>query len=132
MKDDEKQALIAYRMERAIQTLHTAQTLQKQDEDPASVVNRAYYAMFYAALAMLATIGHETSKHTGALALFDKHFIKTGILPKEMSKFIHTAFDMRQTGDYEAKVEFSSTKSQEILDFAIQFVTTIEQRLSEK
>lgn len=132
MKDEEKQALAAYRLERAIQTLRTAQTLHKYNEDPASVVNRAYYAMFYAALAILAATGYETSKHAGALSLFDKHFIKTGILPKEMSKFIHTAFDMRQTGDYEDKVEFSSAKAQEILDFAIQFVTAIEKKLLEK
>lgn len=132
MNNDDKIALAAYRMERATQTLQTAKTLQKHNEDPASVVNRAYYAMFYAALAILATIGHETSKHTGALALFDKHFIKTGVLPKEMSKFIHTAFDMRQTADYEDKVEFSEAKAREILEFAIQFVKTIEEKLAEK
>ncbi|MBI5823672.1 MAG: HEPN domain-containing protein [Chloroflexi bacterium] len=63
MKDDaSKQALVNYRMDRALQTLHAAQALHSQNEDPASVVNRAYYAMFYAALAMLATIGHETEK----------------------------------------------------------------------
>lgn len=60
------QALIQYRMERAFQTLNAAQLLREQNADTASIVNRAYYAMFYAALALLATIGEETSKHGGA------------------------------------------------------------------
>ncbi|MEW5830137.1 MAG: HEPN domain-containing protein [Chloroflexota bacterium] len=88
-------ALIRYRLERAHQTLNTAQILHEQRADTASIVNRAYYAMFYAALALLATIGEETSKHSGVMALFDRHFIKTGILPKDMGKFLHTAFDAR-------------------------------------
>ena len=125
-----KQALIKYRMERAHQTLRAAQLLNKQNEDPASVVNRAYYAMFYAALALLATIGEETSKYSGVMALFDKHFIKSGILPKEMGKFLHMAFDMRQTGDYEDKVEVSKEASQQVLEFAEQFINSIEEKLS--
>ena len=67
MKQDAsyKKALIEYRMERAQQTLNAAKLLDKQNADTASIVNRAYYAIFYAALAMLATIGEETSKHSG-------------------------------------------------------------------
>jgi len=45
------QPLINYRMERAHQTLNAAQLLYEQSADSASIVNRAYYAMFYAALA---------------------------------------------------------------------------------
>lgn len=93
--------LTQYRMERSWETLKTAQLLQEQNADTASIINRAYYAMFYAALALLATIGEETSKHSGVMSIFDKNVIKTGILPKEMGKFLHTAFDARQTADYE-------------------------------
>ena len=126
-----KEALIAYRMERAQQTLQTAQLLDEQNADTASVVNRAYYAIFYAALAMLATIGEETSKHSGVIALFDRHFIKTGALPKEIGKFLHTAFDMRQTADYEDKAEISREISRQILEFAKEFVKSIEKKLQQ-
>ncbi len=124
-----KQALIEYRMERARQTLNAAKLLDKQSADPASIVNRAYYAIFYAALAMLATVGEETSKHSGVMALFDRHFIKTGVLPKEMGKFLHTAFDIRQTADYEDKAEISQEMSHQILEFAKEFVRSIEKKL---
>ena len=125
-------ALIRYRMERARQTLNTAQILREQNADTASIVNRAYYAMFYAALALLATIGKETSKHSGVMALFDRHFVKTGILPKEMGKFLHTAFDARQTGDYEDKPEISRAMAGRILEFAVQFVDSIEEKLRDQ
>ena len=124
--------LIQYRMERARDTLSTAQLLLNQNADTASIVNRAYYAMFYAALAILATIGEETSKHSGVLALFDRHFIKTGILPKEMGKFLHTAFDTRQTGDYEDKLEISRAMAERMVEFAVQFVHSIEEKLRDQ
>jgi uncharacterized protein (UPF0332 family) len=123
-------ALIRYRLKRARATLQVAQTLLQQGEDPPSIVNRAYYAMFYAALALLATIGQQSSKHSGVLALFDQHFIKTQILSKEMGKFLHKAFDARQTGDYEEEAEITKEQASEVLGFAVQFVKSIEEKLS--
>ena len=127
--DDYSQALIRYRMERARQTLDTAQKMRGQKADAASIVNRSYYAMFYAALALLATIGEETSKHSGVMSLFDRHFIKTGVLPKEMSRFLHSAFDMRQTADYEDRAEISDSMAEQIYKFAEAFVDSIEKQL---
>jgi len=130
-ESSEKKALIQYRMKRARSTLRDAQLLYKKGGEPASTVNRAYYAMFYAALALLVTIGQESSKHQGVLALFDQHFIKPKILPKEMGKFLHHAFDTRQTGDYEEEAELTNDQALQILHSAIQFVTSIEEKLQE-
>lgn len=126
-----KKALVQYRMERAHETLDDARALFERDRTPASIVNRAYYAMFYAALALLATIGQETSKHSGVLALFDKHFMKPKILPKEIGGFLHQAFDMRQTGDYEEEAELTKEDAQQTLEAAVKFVETIEEKLSQ-
>jgi uncharacterized protein (UPF0332 family) len=126
-----KKALVQYRVERPLETLSSAQLLNEQGTDAASVVNRAYYVMFYAALALLETIGKEPSKHSGVLSLFDQHFIKPGILPKEMGRFLHTAFDMRLSGDYEDKVKISQEDAVRVLESAVQFVNLIKQKLSE-
>ena len=123
--------LIKYRMERAQSTLQDAQGLLAQNGTPESVVNRAYYSMFYAALALLATVGQETQKHQGVLALFSQHFIKTGILPKEMGKFLNKAFDMRQTGDYEEEAELTQEDAQKSVSFAEKFVQSAEEKLRE-
>jgi len=77
------QELVQYRMERARITFKDARSLFAHESSPASVVNRAYYSMFYAALALLATVGQQTSKHQGVLALFDQYFMKPKILPME-------------------------------------------------
>ena len=129
-ESSEKKALIQYRMKRARSTLRASQLLYKQGGDSASIINRAYYAMFYAALALLVTIGQESSKHQGVLASFDKYFIKPKILPKEMGKFLHHAFDTRQIGDYEEEAELTKEQAFQILESAVQFINSIEEKLS--
>lgn len=54
---------------RARRVLRTGR-LALEDGDPVSAVNRAYYAMFYAANALLATKGMERSRHSGLIAAF--------------------------------------------------------------
>jgi uncharacterized protein (UPF0332 family) len=87
--------------------------------------------MFYAALALLATVGEQTSKHQGVLALFDQHFVKTKILPKEMSKFLRKVFDMRQTADYEEEAELTREDAQMSLELAEKFISSAEEKLSQ-
>ncbi len=57
MKEDEIISLIKYRLEQAQTALEDARFLLEGDRSPQSIVNRAYYAMFYAALALLQKIG---------------------------------------------------------------------------
>jgi uncharacterized protein (UPF0332 family) len=124
------ESLIRHRLERARVTLQDAQRMVDTGGTAASITNRAYYAMFYAALAMLASVGEESSKHTGVLALFDRHFIKTKILPKEMSKVLRNAFDTRLTGDYEEEADLSNEQALDVLNSAVQFVSSIQSKLS--
>lgn len=121
--------LVRYRMRRAHTTLKDAQNLFSQDGSPASVVNRAYYSMFYAALALLATVGQQTSKHQGVLALFNQYFIKTKALPNEMGKFLNKAFDLRQIGDYEEEAELTIQDAKETLEFAEKFIKATQEKL---
>jgi len=91
--------LIRNRMEQAKTALDDAQFLFKGDRSPQSVVNRAYYAMFYAALALLQKVGKIPTKHTGVISLFDTEFALKGIIPKDLSKDFHKAFELRQVSD---------------------------------
>ncbi len=113
---DYKQVLGEYRLERAKTTLDDAQNLYNLQGSPVSIVNRAYYSMFYAALALLATVNKESRKHSGVLALFDQMFIKTNKLPKEMSKMLREAFNTRQAGDYEDNAHVDIAKATQILE----------------
>jgi len=127
-----KRTLIQYRLEEAREALRDAQMLHEQNGAPRGVVNRAYYAMFYAVLALLITIDKGTSKHSGVIALFDQEFIKQNVFPKEMSAMLHHAFDTRLTGDYRELLQISKEQAAEILASATAFVKSIEDKLSKQ
>jgi len=126
----DKKALIEYRLERAHEALDDARLILAKKGSHASVVNRAYYAMFYAALALLITIDRGSSKHQGVIALFDENFIKKNILPKELGKLFHRAFEMRQAGDYRDMLVVTEEQAADAVNSAIKFVNAIEEKLS--
>lgn len=82
----ETQEKIDKYLARSRQAVETGQ-LVLAHEDFIAAVNRAYYAIFYAANALLATKGLERSKHSGVIAAFRQHFVKTGLVDAEFSRF---------------------------------------------
>lgn len=125
----DKNALIRYRLEQARETLLDAQVLYDHDRRPASIVNRAYYAMFYATLALLLTAGKSPSKHIGVISFFDSEFVRTNIFPKEMSRKLHEVFEARQEGDYTNPDLIDHEKAADVLKAAGEFLKTIEDKL---
>ena len=97
---DQVKALVAYRLKQARAALDDAKCLMDAARTPSSVINRSYYAMFYAALALLQTIGKTPSKHTGVLSLVDQEFVLTGQISRESGRNLHRVFDLRQQSDY--------------------------------
>lgn len=63
-------------------------------------LNRAYYAVFYAIRAVNALDGFDSSKHSGVIAYFNKHYVKEGTFPKEASLIIKQASEQREKADY--------------------------------
>ncbi|MBI5197687.1 MAG: HEPN domain-containing protein [Nitrospirae bacterium] len=131
MREEEVASLIKYRLEQAQTVLEDAMFLLKGDRSPNSVVNRAYYAMFYAGLALLQKIGKIPSKHTGVISIFDTEFVMKGIFPKELSKDFHKAFELRQVSDYQTFKPMSKEKAEETLHKAGQFVQAVKEYLDE-
>jgi uncharacterized protein (UPF0332 family) len=88
--------------------------------------------MFYAALSLLQTLGKTSSKHTGVLSLFDTEFVVTGLLPRELGRNFHRAFEQRQTADYRVTEPPTPSMAQEIYREAVEFVDTIRKHLKQK
>ena len=128
-KQSYKKDLIQYQIDCANEALHDARILQKNGGSPASIVNRAYYSVFYAALALLVTVDSEPSKHSGVLSKFDELFVRQGIFPKEMSRILHHAFDMRQAGDYQKSKVITEEQATQVLESAEEFVKTIKAKI---
>jgi uncharacterized protein (UPF0332 family) len=126
---ENRKALIEYRLTQARDSIREADVLNQSGMSRRSVMNRLYYAMFYAVLALLQEKEMGTSKHSGAIALFDREFVKTGTFQKEMSKALHRAFELRQKGDYMEETEVTADDVAEIRPVAEQFVESAERFL---
>jgi uncharacterized protein (UPF0332 family) len=131
MMTENIKALVAYRLEQADESMEAARTLLDKGLIRPSV-NRAYYAMFYAVLALLAQGKKETSKHSGAIALFDRDFVKQGIFKKDLSRWLHDAFDLRQRSDYAAEHHVSREEAEKTLKNADSFVDEVKKVLSKE
>jgi uncharacterized protein (UPF0332 family) len=121
-----RMALVEFRLVEARDSLKEASVLLQTGMSFRSVMNRLYYAMFYAVLALLQNKAMGTSKHSGAIALFDREYVKPGIFSKEMSKALHRAFELRQVGDYMEYTTVTISDIEEIHPLAEQFVTNVE------
>jgi len=86
---------------RARQAVQSAKTLLSTG-DFNGAVNRAYYAMFYAAQAALAHRGVEatTSKHGIVVGRFGQHLVKTRSLPRSLGTSLNQMLELRQKADY--------------------------------
>lgn len=104
--------------------------LRAGDYDAAA--NRAYYAAFHAARALLGSRGIETRKHAGVLAFFDREFIRTGGIDVRFSRMLHGLFESRSVADYRDLVHISEERASDLVAAAREFVETIEHALIEE
>jgi uncharacterized protein (UPF0332 family) len=123
--DDTRQHAVRARMKQANETLEEAETLFGQGYWRGTI-NRAYYAMFYAVLALAASKAVAISKHTHAIAFLDKEFVNKGIFPKEISRALHINFDERQTNDYGEIWDVDKNEADNTFKEARWFVRTLE------
>lgn len=63
--------------------------------------NRAYYSIFHAMRALLALDEVDFKKHSGVIAFFREHYIKTDIFSKECSDIISSSSLIRNKSDYD-------------------------------
>jgi uncharacterized protein (UPF0332 family) len=131
MIDARLKELISLRMQQAGETLREARILLAEHAGRGAV-NRAYYAMFYAVLALLATKGLGSSKHSGAISLFDREFVKSGDLPKELSRSLHLAFERRQQADYGELIQLDEPAATRAIGEAEIFIRNVRDYLTAK
>jgi len=118
--------LLNYRRGKAKETLNDAKVMFGK-ASLFSTVNRIYYSIFYEVLALLLTKDLVSSKHSGIRAIFNREFVKSGIVKEEYADFYNIMFDFRQKADYGDFVEFEKEKVREWLIKAEDFVNFIEE-----
>lgn len=131
MRKDDISVLIANNIKKAKDTIIQAEALYNIQQYN-GVVNRGYYAMFYAALAILLTKELGTSKHYGVISLLDREFVKKREVDPIWSKSLRDAFNLRSWSDYDEQAVITGEQASKLLDDAKIFVSWAEQWLSNK
>ncbi|MBC8526251.1 MAG: HEPN domain-containing protein [Candidatus Cloacimonetes bacterium] len=147
--------LAKYRMERAKKMLIKSKDSLQHEHYKLST-NRSYYAMFSAAKALLTfkewypSLLRPTSfslqlaakvlpslkeldarRHAGIILLFNQYFVKNGIFPKELSKLLPKAKNIREEVDYRDFVEISKEDAEHQIKNAEKFIHQAEKTMSE-
>ena len=121
----DERALVAYRLESAKEKLKAAIDLL-ENGDYKDSVSRSYYAIFTAARALLATKQLDSSKHSGVIALFNQHFVKTEIISADIGKLIGKAKLYREQADYGDFFVVSKEEAEVQIQSARKFIAEIE------
>ena len=129
MEQERKRTVAAY-LTISYEDIDTARLLLANGKYKVALT-RAYYAVFYAASAMLFSEGIRRSKHSGVQSAFRQFFIKPGIIEVEYSDIYGAARDARELSDYELWFMPAEEFTKTIIADAERFVTRMERYLRE-
>ena len=115
-------------LERADQALGAAETLLAGGFADFAA-SRAYYAAFYAATALLLYREKSFSKHSGVIGAIHKHFIKPGVLEKQVGKDLNWLFELRGLGDYGVTGHVPQEEAGQAIQVAGEFVLQVKRIL---
>ena len=126
--------LVQYRIDVAKEKLKSANILLDAGQYKDSI-GRSYYALFSAVRAVLAKDQVDFSKHAGVIAYFQKNYIKTEIFERKYSKYLSSAFQIRNSCDYDdfyivskANAEEQYRKVDEMIHVIIDYLSKSEEQ----
>ena len=111
--------------------MEAAERLTK-DGDAEFAVGRAYYAMFYAAEALLNEQELRFRKHAGVHGAFAQHFVKSGLIDKKYHRWLVAAFSKRITGDYGLESDLTAEDAAVLISQALEFLMAAKRFLEMK
>ena len=88
--------------------------------------SRAYYAMFYAAEALLLEKGLSFSSHSAVIAAFGKEFAKSGALDPKFHRYLIDGQDLRNAGDYDVGTPVTEAQAKDVMAWANEFIAAAE------
>lgn len=129
MSPQNRKANIAEELSQCDDALRAAEALRSLNllRDAA---NRLYYAVFHAARAVLITQDIEPASHQGVLTMLGLNFIKTGLLPAQMSATFRRLQAFREAADYTVGFVVTAPDVDADLAAARDFVAQVRQYLT--
>jgi len=81
--------------------------------------------------ALLVKNNVEVNSHTGVRQQFGQHYVKTGIIKRDLGKHFTELFEKRNRGDYNDFVDFNENEARELLPKTIELVNQIKALLNQ-
>ncbi|WP_247232933.1 HEPN domain-containing protein [Telluribacter sp. SYSU D00476] len=92
-------------------------------------INRAYYAMFNLTRTLLHLKGVHAKTHQGAISKFNELYVKSGLLPIELSKKLSRTEELREAADYDLDSHSSKEEAAQAIEDATSFMAEVTQYL---
>lgn len=124
LSDEERLAIVTYRIEKArlaIDEIKRVMPLKVWG----MIANRMYYALYYAASALLIHDAHPVSTHKGVISLLNQYYVRTGVLSKEDGNLFGNVFAFRKGSDYDDFIDASEDDINRYLPQVEQLVEKI-------
>jgi uncharacterized protein (UPF0332 family) len=118
-------------LQKAFRSVQAAEHLT-ESADAEFGVGRAYYAMFYAAQALLNEKGLKFRKHAGVHSAFAEQFVKSGLLDKRYHRWLLAGFSKRITADYGIEAELTPEDATLLIGQAREFLAAAKTFLEKK
>lgn len=128
LTNDERTTLVTLELKKALETYEEIEVLVCANKW-SGAANRLYYAVFHAINALLIHDGHSVNTHRGSHAIFNLHYIKTGIFPIEYGRLYNQLQTMREESDYNCVFEVEPEVLKERLEPARNLISKIKERI---
>ena len=129
LSDDERDAIVAFRIQKSKDTLNEAKGISTLGYWNA-VANRLYYACYYLTSALLIKNKYAAQTHRGVIHLLGLHFIKKGLVSKDAGKFYSKLYELRQTGDYDDLFSLTEEDVKPMISIAQSYIEEIIQLMN--
>ena len=109
LTDEERQVMVEVEIERAEKILSQVETLRANALWDI-LANRLYYALYHAVISLLIKNRIQVGTHKGAVVMFSREFVKTGIFSTEEGRVFSSLEQLRESGDYNCLIETTETE----------------------
>lgn len=89
--------------------------------------NRYYYACFHAVQALFLRDGVSAHTHSGMVAQFSLHYVKTGKMPLQYGSLLARMMQLRQKADYNCAYDITEDELARIAPLVSKFVVSLLQ-----
>ena len=129
LTDEERRIMVELEIERAEKITEQFETLREQQYWD-TLVNRMYYAVFHAVSALLIHNGIQVHTHRGALNVFNKEFVRTGVFTIEEGHLFSKLEGLRERGDYNCFVDATEEEVMPLVEPLKMLIEKIKQEIA--